>query len=30
VHLEREEPARARYMIPPHVRELVKPYGLSK
>ncbi len=30
VHLEREEPARARYMIPPHVRELVKPYGLGK
>jgi coenzyme F420 hydrogenase subunit beta len=30
VHLEREEPARARYMIPPHLRAPVKPYGLSE
>jgi coenzyme F420 hydrogenase subunit beta len=29
VHLEREEPARARHMIPEHVWALVKPYGLT-
>jgi coenzyme F420 hydrogenase subunit beta len=30
LHLQREEPARAKYMIPPHVWELVKRYGLTK
>ena len=30
LHLEREEPAKARNMIPPHVWELVKGYGLVK
>jgi coenzyme F420 hydrogenase subunit beta len=29
VHLQREEPARARYMIPAHVWSLVKRYGLG-
>ncbi|MFM2399270.1 MAG: coenzyme hydrogenase [Pseudomonadota bacterium] len=29
IHLQREEPARIRNMLPPHVWELVKPYGLS-
>ena len=29
VHLEREEPRRARYMIPGHVWRLVARYGLS-
>lgn len=29
VHLGREEPARARHMIPAHVWALVKPYGLK-
>jgi coenzyme F420 hydrogenase subunit beta len=28
IHLQREEPARIRNMLPPHVWELVKPYGL--
>lgn len=30
IHLEREQPRRARHMIPAHVWELVKPYGLTK
>jgi coenzyme F420 hydrogenase subunit beta len=30
VHLEPEEPARARYMIPPQVRAPVKPDGLGE
>ncbi len=30
LHLQREEPARAKYMIPPHIWALVKRYGLSK
>ncbi len=30
LHLEREEPAKAKNMIPPHVWELVTAYGLAK
>ena len=30
LHLQREEPARAKYMIPPHIWELVKRYGLTR
>ena len=30
LHLQREEPARAKYMIPPHIWALVKRYGLTK
>jgi coenzyme F420 hydrogenase subunit beta len=30
LHLKREEPARAKYMIPQHIWELVKRYGLTK
>lgn len=30
VHLQRQEPARARYMIPEHVWALTKAYGLKK
>jgi coenzyme F420 hydrogenase subunit beta len=30
IHLAREEPARARHMVPPHVWALVAPYGLTK
>ncbi len=29
VHLEREEPAMVKNMVPPHVWALVKPYGLA-
>ncbi len=29
IHLQREEPQRARHMLPGHVRELVRPYGLE-
>jgi coenzyme F420 hydrogenase subunit beta len=29
LHLERAEPARAKRMIPAHVRELARPYGLG-
>ncbi|MGL4576935.1 MAG: Coenzyme F420 hydrogenase/dehydrogenase, beta subunit C-terminal domain [Burkholderiaceae bacterium] len=29
IHLQREEPARIRNMLPAHLWELVKPYGLS-
>lgn len=29
LHLRRQQPRRMRYMIPPHVWELVKPYGLD-
>jgi coenzyme F420 hydrogenase subunit beta len=28
IHLAREEPARAKNMIPPHIEQLVAPYGL--
>jgi coenzyme F420 hydrogenase subunit beta len=30
LHLQREEPARAKYMIPAHIWQLVKRYGLTK
>lgn len=30
LHLEREQPRRARYMIPPHVWQLVRRYGLVR
>jgi coenzyme F420 hydrogenase subunit beta len=30
VHLAREEPRRMRHMIPEHVWQLVKPYGLER
>jgi coenzyme F420 hydrogenase subunit beta len=30
VHLRREEPARAPYMIPNHVWDIVKPYGIER
>lgn len=30
VHLRREEPARAQYMIPDHVWDIVKPYGIER
>jgi coenzyme F420 hydrogenase subunit beta len=30
LHLRREKPQRMRNMIPPHVWELVKPYGLAR
>lgn len=30
IHLRREEPARAQYMIPDHVWDIVKPYGIER
>ncbi len=29
LHLRRQQPRRMRYMIPPHIWDLVKPYGLQ-
>ena len=29
IHLQREEPRRAKHMLPDHVRQLVRPYGLD-
>ena len=30
IHLRREEPARAHYMIPDHIWDIVKPYGIER
>jgi coenzyme F420 hydrogenase subunit beta len=30
IHLRRDHPARVKHMIPPHIWQLVKPYGLTR